>query len=239
MDSNHRLYHNRIAKLLDFYGVLDDIRLRLEKYFSYIYIDEIQDFAGHDFTFLHTIVKANCEILFVGDFYQNTFDTSSDGKVNTGKRFEDYNSYKKLFENMGLKVDTTTLLKSRRCSKTVCEFIKSKIGIDIEAYEDRLSVIKVINSQHDADEIINNNSIIKLFYEEHHKYNCFSQNWGKSKGSTYDNVCVVLNKTTHQKFAQQNLQSLAPKTKNKFYVACSRARNNLYFISNEFVRKKT
>jgi len=61
------------------------------------------------------------------------------------------------------------------------------------------------------------------------------KNWGKSKGETFDDVCVIINKTTKQLYDKQNLKSLKPTPKNKFYVACSRARNNLYFISEEFI----
>jgi len=238
LDGKNRLYYNRMARLFEECKVLDKINSRIVKYFDCLYIDEIQDFAGHDFDLLKTIAKTNCEILFVGDFYQNTFKTSWDGNTNIGKNFENYNSYKNLFKQMGLQEDTTTLKKSRRCSKTICEFIKNNIGIDIEAFENRVSTIEIIDNQQKADEIINNNSIVKLFYDEHYKYDCTSQNWGKSKGNTYDDVCVVLNKTTKQKFDKNELKTLANQTKNKFYVACSRARNNLYFLSYEFVSPK-
>jgi ATP-dependent exoDNAse (exonuclease V) beta subunit len=53
----------------------------------------------------------------------------------------------------------------------------------------------------------------------------------------FNDVCVILNKTTKQAFDKQSLASLTSSTKNKLYVACSRARRNLYFISHEFVEK--
>ena len=36
--------------------------LSIEKYFDSIFIDEIQDFAGHDFNLLKSLAKVNCEI---------------------------------------------------------------------------------------------------------------------------------------------------------------------------------
>ena len=236
-DNNFRLYHNRIAKLFDFKNVLPDINNRIEKYFDCLFIDEIQDFAGHDFNLLKSIAKANCEILFVGDFYQHTFDTSNDGNVNSGI-FKDYNSYKKLFQDMGLTVDTTTLQESFRCSQSVCDFIQNNIGISISAKTDRVSDIKIIESQSEVDTIIADNSIVKLFYRENSKYDCYSQNWGSSKGiNHFNDVCVVLNKTTKELFDKQQLAMLKPQTKNKLYVACSRANNHLYFVSYEFLKK--
>jgi len=238
MDSNNKLYHNRIAKFCETQNILSDINNRIEKYFDCFFIDEIQDFAGHDFNLLKSLVKVNCEILFVGDFFQHTFDTSNDGNVNSAI-FNNYNSYKKLFQNMGLIVDTTTLQNSYRCSKTVCEFIKNNLGISISSTTDRFSILKIIDNQIEADNIVNDNSIVKLFYRENYKYDCYSQNWGGSKGiNHYNDVCVVLNKTTKQAFDKQQFSALSAQTKNKLYVACSRANNNLYFVSYEFVKKK-
>ena len=47
-----------------------------------IIIDEIQDIAGRDFSFLEQLMTANMNMLFVGDFYQHTYDTSRDGNTN-------------------------------------------------------------------------------------------------------------------------------------------------------------
>jgi hypothetical protein len=56
-------------------------------------------------------------------------------------------------------------------------------------------------------------------------------NWGDSKGlDSFGDVCVVLNKGTYKAYTQNTLKALAPLTKNKFYVACTRTKGNLYFI---------
>lgn len=47
---------------------------------------------------------------------------------------------------------------------------------------------------------------------------------GDSKGSEYDNVCVVLNPTSYKLFAADLLNELSSQTKSKFYVACTRTR---------------
>ena len=39
--------------------------------------------GGRDFNFLEAIMEANINMLFVGDFYQHTFDTSRDGATNS------------------------------------------------------------------------------------------------------------------------------------------------------------
>ena len=102
MTKKRMLYHNRIAKLISQCEVLGDINSRLTKYYDYLLIDEVQDFAGHDFNLLTSILKSNINILLVGDFYQHTFDTSRDGKTNSTLH-DDFLKYQERFlkQNVG------------------------------------------------------------------------------------------------------------------------------------------
>ena len=77
---------------------------------------------------------------------------------------------------------------------------------------------------------MDNSNIVKLFYKNSKEYNGKVENWGNSKGSTYEDVCVVLNKKTYQLFITNKLCELPMATKNKLYVACTRTQNNLFFI---------
>jgi superfamily I DNA/RNA helicase len=231
--ASSRLYNNRIARLLEEAKILTSVNARLEKYYDDLFIDEIQDFAGHDYNLLKSIAGANISMLFVGDFYQHTFDTSSDGNVNMNLH-GDYNKYIKEFKKMGLEVDTTTLVMSHRCSPSVCSFIRDRLGISIESTREDVTEVKLIADQAEALQIFQDNRIVKLFYMEHYRYGCYSSNWGSSKGlDHFTDVCVVLNKKTFEQFENGDLSVLTPTTKNKLYVACSRARGNLYFISDE------
>ncbi len=239
VDSNNSLYHNRIAKLLETQKVLDELISRLEKYFDIILIDEIQDFAGHDFNFIEHISKSKLNQIFVGDFYQHTFDTSRDGNVNNNLH-SDYEKYKARFKKMGFTADSTGLNKSHRCSPTLCDFISNSLGVSIESHRNDVTDVRMIKSEEEAEQIINCFNTVKLFYQEHYKYDCYSRNWGEVKGDDhYEDVCVVLNKTTLEHFENETLEQLNPKTKNKLYVACSRARKNLLFVSYKVLKKAT
>ena len=57
-DPAGRLYHRRLAHLLTARGLLPDIRIRLARYYDELLVDEVQDFAGHDFNFLHVFPPA-------------------------------------------------------------------------------------------------------------------------------------------------------------------------------------
>ena len=230
---NHfqQLYSNRIAKLIDSESVTGDVTNRISKYFDQVFIDEIQDFGGHDFNFLKSIVEADVEVLFVGDFYQHTFDTSRDGMKNKNL-YQDYVKYQQRFEEMSLLVDTETLNKSYRCSPTVCQFVSAQMGIPIESHRSDQSEIKFESDECNVKKLLNDDNTVKLFYQNSRKYACYSRNWGDTKGENrYDAVCVVLNKTTLNNYQKNLLSKLAQATKSKLYVAITRARSNVYFVS--------
>jgi DNA helicase-2/ATP-dependent DNA helicase PcrA len=234
LDGSRRLYHNRLAKLLVVKGCIPELLKRVERYFDAVFIDEVQDFAGHDFNLLLAICQANIEVLLVGDFYQHTFDTSRDGAVN-GRLHESFAKYEKRFLESGITVDKQSLIKSRRCGKAVCDFIRERLHIDVHSHSGHLTQVANVDSQARADKLYADPAIVKLFFEEHHRYNCYSQNWGGSKGlDHFQDVCVVMNPGSWKRHLHGTLHELAPLTRNKLYVACSRARGDLFFAPDVF-----
>lgn len=230
------LYHNRIAKLCIEY-CKNSIKERIEKFYDYFMIDEIQDLGGHDFNLIQAIVPTTTDCLFVGDFYQHTFDTSNDGNVNSAL-YKDYEKYKKKWSIVGITVDEITLSNSYRCSSTTCQFVQQKLHIQIASHRQDDTKITLIDNQADADILFYDNTKIKLFYQEAHKYPCYGQNWGKSKGlDRFDDVCIILNKTTLKGYKNNTLHQLNPSTLNKFYVACTRAKKDIYYIPYMFFDK--
>jgi superfamily I DNA/RNA helicase len=226
---SEKMYHSRLAKLC-LERKIDLIKQRLEKYFDYLYVDEVQDFAANDFNFILGLYNTNINILMVGDFYQHTFDTSRDGNTNSNL-YNNYNNYLKRFTNANksIVVDTTSLTKSKRCPKNVCDFVRENLKIHIES-DIPNSIISEITKEEEIDKIICDNSIVKLFYSNSKKFLCNGDNWGNSKGKTYANVCVVLNKKSYELYIDNKLHESAQATLNKLYVACTRTKNNLYFI---------
>lgn len=233
-DGSGRLYHCRLAKLLLFRGLVDEVCERIEQFFDVVCVDEVQDFAGHDFDFLMAITKARTDMLFVGDFRQHTYDTSRDKSVNKNLHTS-FEAYAKRFREAGIFVDEQSLSHSRRCSMPVCAFISEQLGIPIRTLSDRVAEVLDVKSQDEAEALWRRGDVVKLFYQEHSKYGCVSQNWGASKGEDhYDEVCVVLNPTTLKHYVRGELSTLAPSTLNKLYVALSRSRGNVYLVSQAF-----
>ena len=232
-----RLYHCRLARLLEEKNVHPDLRIRLEKYFDVLLIDEVQDFGGHDFNFLKHLVACDINMTFVGDFFQHTYDTSRDGSTNKNLH-EDYPKYLGRFTDMGLQLDTQALSKSYRCAPKVCDFVRSNLGISIHSHHSSGHDIEMIETSGRASEILRCPQTVKLFYQEHFKHGCFSRNWGATKGQDcYRKVCVVLNATTFKALEQNKLEGLAAPTRNKLYVACTRAKESLALVSEKLLKE--
>lgn len=234
IDASRRLFAGRVAKWLSNENYLADVLTRLERFFDVVCVDEVQDFAGNDFNLLLRIAKANVAMLMVGDFRQHTYDTSRDGATR-GSLYDDFSRYLQHFRDAGVTVDTETLAKSRRCSPAVCGFITERLGIPMQTTSARAAQIVLVDNQDDADALRISSDVVKLFYKEHFLYGCHSQNWGASKGEDhYDEICVVLNKTTLQRYRKSELHKLPPSTLNKLYVALSRSRGNVYLVPHTY-----
>lgn len=237
MSPARRLYANRLAKFIEQSGLIGSVVARIEKYFDVFFVDEVQDFGGHDFNFLMAISAAQINMSFVGDFHQHTFDTSRDGNVNINLH-ENYHAYKKKFERARMTIDTDSLKRSRRCSKSVCDFISEKIGIEIQSHDERTTIVRFEDDPVAVEALYRDPSMVKLFYKEHNKYGCFSQNWGASKGmDSYEDVCVVLNLGSVKAWKAGGFREVNPETRNKLYVACSRARRNLTLIPEALLKQ--
>lgn len=233
---NGYLYHNRIAKLCK-KDHAKSIKERIEKYFDFFMVDEIQDLGGHDFNLLQAIIPTKINCLFVGDFFQHTFDTSQDGNTNKNL-YKCYKKYISTWAKTGITVDETTLSNSYRCSPTTCQFVTEQLQIQISSHRQDNTNITFVDNQDDADTLFSDDSKVKLFYQESNKYPCYSDNWGSSKGlDNFNDVCIILNKKTLNEYKANKLNELAPSTKNKLYVACTRAKKNIYFIPHTFIDK--
>jgi DNA helicase II / ATP-dependent DNA helicase PcrA len=236
LTKNRFLYHNRLGKFVEFENIIDDIKERLEKFYDHFFYDEFQDLGGHDFNFITNIAQANIDFLFVGDFFQNTYVTSYDGKVN-GTLYSDINVYCGKLKANKVQIDTETLGNSYRCSPTICSFISKNLGIAIDSNrKDETIIIKIVDRE-SALKIIEDNSIIKLVYDKSNERNYFAKNWGECKGEDdYNDTCIILNKTTAKIFSKEKFNELKPRTKNKLYVALTRTRGNCYLIEDELIQ---
>ncbi|AKH21864.1 AAA family ATPase [Sedimenticola thiotaurini] len=236
-DKNDRLFASRIAKLLIEFDVVPEVIERIETFFDLVCIDEVQDFAANDFNFICALANVNVEMLLVGDFYQHTFDTSRDG--NTQKNLHScFGKYCKKISNAGFAIDLESLSHSYRCSPSVCSFVENELAIEIQSHRKDQVEVRLVDNSQEVEDIYFNDSIVKLFYQKSNSYYGYNENWGNTKGlDHFQDVCVVLNPTTFKAFESGQLAQLPPTTRNKLYVACTRAKGNLYFVSEKILKK--
>lgn len=204
---------------------------KLNIFYDYVLIDEFQDFREYDYELIISLSKVLSNVLLVGDYFQHSVSATN----NSGKPFKrkgkdvSYNEFIELMKSKKFIVDIDTLNKSRRCSPEVCDYIKMKLGINIIAYDNHSG--RIIWADSFAKEILDNENILKLVFNNSAKYTFSAMNWSYSKGDTVDVACVILT-TDFENMDRDtfSLQKISILTKNKLYVAMTRSRGDLYLI---------
>ena len=236
---NKKYYCSRIPELiLNVKDLFDTAMNNINNYYDYIYIDEIQDFRREYYKVLEKIIKSCNNIVMVGDYWQH----SVNGQNNSGIPFKDttYQEYINKLEKMYLTVDDSTLKKSRRCSKNVCDFVKKKLNIDITASDEtKNGNVIFINKDEDVKRILENNEIVKLLNKNSKDYTFKAINWGYSKGDTYKDICVILTDGYKNLEKENFILKQSQIEINRLYVALTRAERNVYIITkNKFDKYK-
>ena len=247
IDNSKRAIVNQLSKSLingnivyggKSYKCTFDYLKRMDKFFDSVYIDECQDFTSDDFDWMMSLSQLEAEVLLVGDYYQKTFQTSSRGNKGKGTH-STYQNWKLAIEKAGFEIDEYSLMKSYRCPKTICDYITRNFNIKIEGIEElsEQGTIQEIETQEEIESVMNDDGIMKLFYQKSQKYQCRSMNWGESKGTEYEKICVVLNQSTYKHYKANTLNQLVEQTKAKLYVACTRTKGDLYFVEENNVKR--
>lgn len=211
---------------------------RLNLFYDQIFIDEFQDFREHDFDLIMELSKHLNSVLLVGDYYQH----SVSGTNNSGKPFKIkknevcYNDFVATLKNAGFEVDEETLRKSRRCATSVCNYVKEKLGIQIESANNNQG--EVLWCDDSAEAILDNPDILKLVIQKAADYKFNAMNWSYSKGDTFSSVCVILtDKFDNMDDEEFTTKGIATSTINKLYVAMTRSKGNLYLMKSATFKK--
>lgn len=214
-----------------FFSLIDVSCNFINKFFDYIYIDEVQDFRKTNWKLIEEIIKRVENIVLVGDYYQNSVNAlnNSGEPFGTGTTYELYIEYLK---SIGLSVDETTLSASRRVPLNICNYIKQKLNINIECDNANEGNIIWVEDIEDGRLVLKNNNIVKLLFEESNLYDFKATTWGYSKGDTYENACVILTETLKD-IKQDDFAAPINSTTNKLYVALTRSKGNVYLMKRE------
>ena len=125
-----------------------------------------------------------------------------------------------------------------RCGEPVCKYVREQLGINIYSNKGEQGGVEFVDSDDKITEIWLNPEIVKLHYQKALSFGRGHRNWGDTKGEDcYQDVCVLLNKATMQAYKKGDLRNLATTTRNKLYVAITRAKGNVYLVEEDLAKK--
>jgi len=220
---------------------------RLADIYHHIYIDEVQDLIGWDYDVIDTIVKfSDINITCVGDFRQTIYSTANGTK-------QPKTSAQKLERFTRMKFEDLPLSCSRRSIQSICDC--ADLIHDNEGYEKTISLVTEIPSEFE-----DHNGVFAVKRSELDQYlshylptvlrwsisssgfirndRVEKVNFGKSKGLGFDRVLILPTTKYVQYLKKDNTvfndkDAKTEETKNKLYVAMTRARYSLAFLIDD------
>ncbi|WP_018923574.1 UvrD-helicase domain-containing protein [Salsuginibacillus kocurii] len=223
---------------------------RIESIYDIVMIDEVQDLAGTDLDFLYLLLKSNIHNIIVGDNRQATYFTNNSRKNKKYRGQTIFDLFSEWREEGLCSIEYKT--DCFRCNQSICDIADS-------LYPEMPKTTSLNGGQTGHDgvfyirssevfEYVKKYSPVVLRYDKRTKNipEIFSPlNFGKSKGLTFDRVLIYPNGPVN-KFLKGDYEAISsPKTKAGLYVALTRARYSVTFvtdqkvITNEYVKGYT
>lgn len=231
-DSSERIYSDKLAALAlrcdrNSGGAMI---ARLNKLFSTVYIDEIQDMAGYDLDLISSLMKSDTRVIMAGDQRQHTYQTnhSSKNKTFNNSGMARYIASKHLQSICS--IDTNTLSGSHRCCQEILELAncmyprmtQTRSLAKLEEVRPRGVFLITEDMMSDYLEDVQP-QILRYKVNSKGLYVPQGINIGIAKGSTYDDVCIYPT-PAFSKWLLNHDSELANSTRSLFYVALTRAR---------------
>jgi len=214
---------------------------RLTRIYDYVFIDEVQDLAGHDLELLKLLFKSSISVLLVGDPRQVTYLTHLErkyAKYQNGKIREFVKN--ELGKRVACAVDETTLGASHRCSQHICIY-SSKLypnfpeTVPCSCYrqsEINHQGVFLVKPSH-LNEYVQTFNVTQLRWDR--KTNVLPDmavmNFGEAKGETFDRVLIYPTKDM-AKWVEDTSTQLSDGARAKFYVALTRARYSAAIVTD-------
>ena len=229
------VYSNMISKLP---CVLDELSngcvfRRIRKIFSYVFVDEIQDFVGYDLEVIKKLHEVGCNMTLVGDPRQTTYRTHYEAKY---KKYAGGKIVIFVQDNIaGMNIDTTTLSTSYRNNQIICDLAN-------QMYPDMKPCDSAMNEktghdgifwvhENDIDKYVDIYNPVQLRYDKRTKVNPIpkTMNFGLSKGLTFNRVLIYPTKPMLDWLSGKS-KDMKDESLSKFYVAVTRARYSVAFV---------
>jgi DNA helicase-2/ATP-dependent DNA helicase PcrA len=210
---------------------------RLEQRFDHVFIDEVQDMAGHDIELIEILLRSKIGITLTGDHRQATFRTNNSPKnsayvgIKIIEKFRDWQK-SKLCE---LAYETETY----RCRQEIADIadaffpneVKTKSLNDTTTKHDGVFCIKSSEVSEYVEKY--KPQVLRLDVRTH----CDGRpalNFGESKGLTFERVLIFPHKLA-QKWLSSGDFAHVSGSASKMYVGVSRAQQSVAFVFDKEV----
>jgi len=232
MDRNGDLYREGVSDLAI---CLNDktneaVVDRLERIYSHVFIDEVQDLAGYDLDVLDLLFASRINVLVVGDPRQYTFAT------NLSPRNKKYRGggLAQWFSERKSRCTLETRNCSYRCNQAICDFADrifpdfpstTSRGVPASGHDGVFTVpVKLLGAY-----LRDHGPATALRYDKNaDTFGVPAVNIGVAKGTTHDRVIIFPTKPMLEYLKDGDAAAL--NTCEKLYVAVTRARFSAAFI---------
>lgn len=206
---------------------------RLEKIYTHILVDEIQDFSGFDLEFLEKLFYSSISITAVGDPRQATFSTNNSLKNKQYRKSQILEWIKdKHTSNLFVIEERTDCYRS---NQVICDFADALFPKQPKTNSKNISVtghdgIFYIEKSEALDYFKKYSPTILRYDKRTNTLNLPAFNIGTTKGRTYDRVLIFPTNKMREYLLTKDLLKAGDLA--KFYVAITRAKYSVAFVVN-------
>ena len=234
-DSGWKIYSDKLSKFVFKVNNKTDneVIYRISRIYSHIYIDEVQDLAGHDLELIKLLFKSDSKVLLVGDPRQVTYLTHLEPKhsIYRGGKIKQFllDKCKSLINNG---IDEESLRYSHRNNEMICKY-SSQLYTELPESKP-CDCCERNNTGHDGVFLVRPNDVerylntynpIQLRWSNAIAINSnySTMNFGASKGLTLERVLIYPTEDM-KRWINDNSKKLKAEPLAKFYVGLTRAR---------------
>jgi DNA helicase II / ATP-dependent DNA helicase PcrA len=233
-NASHQIYSDKLSEFAIACNAASGGKpiARLRRLYDRIYIDEVQDMAGHDLELIELLLRSGFTLTMVGDPRQSTYSTTNSAKNSAYRKALIVNKFRE-WEKNGL-IGINEENESRRCCEQVCDFASALFPefppmISKRTDSNPHSGIWIVKTT-DAPEYMREFRPTVLRYDR--RTDCLgleAGNFGVAKGKTFPRVLIFPNGPIGKMLQTGDLKHVE-KSIQKFYVAITRAEWSVAFV---------
>lgn len=239
---DRKIYSDKVAKFAIKCNEQDGnpVMSRLSRIYTDIYVDEVQDLAGYDLEFLKLLLDSKSNLLLVGDPRQATYSTNDSPKNKQYKKTAIVNFFSD--KSINIETDNTSLNTNYRSNKDICD-LSNKLYPDFKPVDSENSITDkhlglYVLKLEQVGQYLDRFNAMQL--RDSSKFKNIDQRYtvttfGKSKGLEFDRVVIYPTKPIVD-WLMDKSTDLAPTSKAKLYVAITRARKSVAFVSDSEIK---